>query len=85
MITDNDIQDYKQEMINWIVSHTDKTLEEVTEAFEREKDRINQLFVPYPETVMREDAGKWAELFAVSVGLMEEEELEFLEDSPTND
>ena len=83
MITENDIKEYKQDMIAWIVEHTDKTLEEVTKAFEKEKNRINQLFLPYPETVMSEDVGKWAELFAVSIGFMEEEEYEFVEDTPT--
>lgn len=81
MIVKRDIDEYKQEMIEWIVSHTDKTYKEIQIMFDNDKQRLDLLFEPYPETVMHCDPVKWAEMLSVLWKLIEEPELEFFEDN----
>lgn len=82
MLTQKDIDDYKQLMIEWIVEHTDKKYEEIKKMFDEDKDKMDKaLFDEYPEVTFHYDPAKFAELWAVSMGIMEEPPIEFVEDN----
>lgn len=70
------IIEYIEAMAKWIEENSDYSYKEILEILSREK--IENLFEPYPEIIFHNDPEKWAELFATSLGIIEEKELEFV-------
>lgn len=77
---DKNVAEYIEEMSKWIVNNSNGNYskDEIDNLFLSNKDLIRQLFEPYPETITREDVGKWAELLAIRWGILDEPEIEFL-------
>lgn len=72
------ISEYVGAMAKWIQENSNYSYEEVLTLFEKEQEKVKNLFKPYPETIFHDDPAKWAELFATNWGIIEERELEFV-------
>lgn len=78
MTKDPAIREYVHDMANWITENSEYTYDQVLKMFTRNREQIEDLFKPYAETIFHDEPAKWAELLAISWGLIEEEELEFV-------
>lgn len=76
-IEDQKITEYVEAMVDWIQVNSGESYDTISEYFSRNEKQIENLFVPYPETIFHDDPAKWAELLATNWGLIEERELEF--------
>jgi hypothetical protein len=68
---------YVEDMAEWIEQNSPCTSREVFKLFVRNREKVQSIFNPYPETIFHDDPAKWAELFANTWGVIEEVELEF--------
>ncbi|MFJ8531520.1 hypothetical protein [Bacillus sp. NPDC094106] len=77
---DEHVANYIKEMSEWIFEQTKEVYsqEEINKKFFEKKDVIRDLFAPYRETIMSQSVEKWAEMLAVSWGLLTEPHIEFV-------
>ncbi|OFD52860.1 hypothetical protein BWGOE4_55840 [Bacillus mycoides] len=74
----SEVQEYIEDMAYWIVEKSGCSMTEIEGLMVGEKEKVTNIFTPYPETALHHDPAKFAEMLAIHWNLVHEPKIVFV-------